>query len=134
MEYRPYKPHLTPLEMRERDDKVVRYIRWYWQKFGFPPSYASIGKAIDVSSKATVYSIISRLERQGLIVREPINRRIRVVNNGDRETCDHDWRVRKIGKGVVTIICADCEFVTEAEYDPTPDTPLKDLLKYTGGV
>lgn len=126
--------HLTYEEIRERDNKVIRYINWYWERFGFPPSYASIGKAIEVNSKSTVHGIISRLERQRRIARDPLTRQIRIVNNGDRANCIHDWRVRKIGEGVITVICADCEFVTEAEYAPTPETPLKDLLKYTGGV
>jgi len=134
---RQWQPPRTPLtyeEIRERDDKVVRYINWYWEKYGFPPSYASIGKAIEVSSKSTVHAIISRLERQRRIARDPLTRQIKIVNNGDRRTCIHDWRVRKIENGFIQIVCADCEFVTEVEYAPTPETPLKDLLKYMGGV
>jgi len=134
MEYRPYKPYLTAVEKRERDVKVLKYINWYWERYGFPPGYRSIAKALGISSSSTIHGIISRLERQKRIVRDPVHNQIRVVNNGDRETCFHDWRVRTIANSLIQIVCADCEHRTEVEYAPTPETPLKNLLKYTGGV
>jgi len=113
--------------------ELLKYVSWYWERYGFAPSYRSIAKAIGVQSTSTIFGYINSLERNGRIVRNPVNNQIRVVNNGKQEGCAHDWRVRKI-TNPLKLICADCEFVTEVEYNPTEDTNLKDLLKYTGKV
>jgi len=126
--------YLTPEESHNRDEKVVQYIIWYWEKYGFPPSIRSIGKAVGIPGPATTHEVINRLVRQKRIVRDPVNHKIRIVNNGKKETCVHDWRVKKIVKGIAKLICADCRHTTEAEYAPDEDTPLKDLLKYPGKI
>jgi SOS-response transcriptional repressor LexA len=123
----------TSAEYAQRNKRVLKYIGWYWERYGFSPSYRSIGKAIGVASTSTVYGIIKHLEQNGHIQRNPVNHTIRLLNTGDPETCRHDWRVRKVANPL-KIECADCGRKTEVEYDPPKDCPLTDLLKYTGKV
>ena len=119
----------TRQEYEDTSKKLLKYVDWYWDRYGFGPSYRSIGKAIGISGTASVHKLVQHLLRRGYLVRNPVNHSIRVVNTGDPETCRHDWRVRKISNPL-KVVCADCLFTTEVEYAPAKDCDPKELLKY----
>ena len=114
-------------------DETVKFISQFWQAYGFPPSYRVIGKAVGIQSTSTVQRVLIHLEKQGRVIRDPHKKTVRVINNGDPQYCDHDWRVRKISNPL-KIECCDCGRKTEVEYNPPKDCDPSELLRYTGKV
>ena len=75
-----------PVTAKQR--RIYEFIRRYIAANQEPPTIAEIGRQFQMSSPASVHSIISALEREGLIKRIPnVSRGIEVVeqasNNGD---------------------------------------------------
>lgn len=117
--------------LNQSDEKAIRYIIWHWKNLGCPPSVRNIGEAIGLSSPASVWRILNYLEHRGAITRDPTSRAIRVVNGAIPELCEHDWRVEKQRKGILTVVCAACFHKTEKEHQPDPSKP-NTWLKYVG--
>jgi len=75
-----------PVTAKQR--RIYEFIRRYIAANQEPPTIAEIGRQFQMSSPASVHSILSALEREGLIKRIPnVSRGIEVVeqasNNGD---------------------------------------------------
>jgi len=119
----------TREEYQNTSEQLLKYVDWYWERYGFAPSYRSIGKAIGVRSTSSVHRLVQHLLRQGRLAQNPVNHSIRVVNTGNPDTCRHDWRVRRISNPL-KLVCADCRFTTEVEYAPEKDCDPGELLKY----
>ena len=113
-------------------DRVLEYVIWHWRNVGFGPTYRSIMDAVGYRSTASVYHLVKRMEREGLIVIGANGKGIRVISQ-DPRFCEHDWRVLGYGNPM-PIVCANCDRQTEVEYDPPDPCPVTDLLKYTGAV
>jgi len=63
---------------------VLEFIRAYVLGSGVSPTYSEIQRALGMSSRGHVHSTILRLERRGVIVRQPGRARtIRVVDPSD---------------------------------------------------
>ena len=66
-------------------DFICRYVETHDQ----PPTIAEIGKQFQMTSPASVHSILSALEREGLIKRIPnVSRGIELVKSDAKETVD----------------------------------------------
>jgi len=52
-------------------DKILTYIRSVIQSKGYPPSVREIAEAVGLKSTSTVHGHLMRLERKGLIRRDP---------------------------------------------------------------
>jgi Mn-dependent DtxR family transcriptional regulator len=58
----------VPMTPRQRD--VYLYVRYYWEKWGYAPSYMDIASGLGLSSKGGVHKIVKRLMELGLLERE----------------------------------------------------------------
>ncbi len=66
-----------------RQMQVLNYIYSQVQEKGYPPTVREIGNAVDLSSTSTVHGHLSRLEKAGLIYRDPTKpRAIEVTETG----------------------------------------------------
>src|SRR6185503_3982715 len=73
-----------------KQKRIYDFIRRYMESNQEPPTIAEIGRQFQMSSPASVHSILTALEREGLIKRIPnVSRGIQLVeqstNNGDNE-------------------------------------------------
>jgi repressor LexA len=63
-----------------------------------PPTIAEIGKQFQMSSPASVHSILSALEREGLIKRIPnISRGIELIKRANQESAGDDYEIPLLG-------------------------------------
>ncbi|MDE1549886.1 transcriptional repressor LexA [Jeotgalibaca caeni] len=66
-----------------RQTEVLRFIYRQVQEKGYPPTVREIGNAVNLSSTSTVHGHLSRLEKAGLIYRDPTKpRAIEVTEAG----------------------------------------------------
>ena len=73
-----------PVTARQR--QVFQFIRRFTDVNKQPPTIAEIGNQFSMSSPASVHSILSALEREGLIKRIPnVSRGIEVIEQDDPE-------------------------------------------------
>lgn len=55
-------------------NKQIQILHYIWEKVnehGYPPTVREIGEAVNLSSTSTVHGHISRLEKKGLLVKDP---------------------------------------------------------------
>ena len=82
-----------PVTARQR--QVYEYICRYRENQKQPPTIAEIGKQFQMTSSASVHSILSALEREGLIKRIPnVSRGIEIVK---QETAEDDYEIPLLG-------------------------------------
>jgi repressor LexA len=82
-----------PVTARQR--QVYEYICRYTENQKQPPTIAEIGKQFQMTSSASVHSILSALEREGLIKRIPnVSRGIEIVK---QETANDDYEIPLLG-------------------------------------
>ena len=82
-----------PVTARQR--QVYEYICRYRENQKQPPTIAEIGKQFQMTSSASVHSILSALEREGLIKRIPnVSRGIEIVK---QETVEDDYEIPLLG-------------------------------------
>src|SRR5690625_21905 len=54
-----------------RQIQVLKFIHEQVEKRGYPPTVREIGEAVSLSSTSTVHGHLSRLEKNGLLFRDP---------------------------------------------------------------
>jgi repressor LexA len=85
-----------PITARQR--QVYEFLGGYLETQGQPPTIAEIGKHFQMSSSASVHSILSALEREGLIKRIPnVSRGIELVKLPGQENAADDFEVPLLG-------------------------------------
>ncbi|MCD8502830.1 MAG: transcriptional repressor LexA [Bacillaceae bacterium] len=58
-------------KISKRQQEILDYIKTEVRKKGYPPSVREIGEAVGLASSSTVHGHLSRLEKKGLIRRDP---------------------------------------------------------------
>ena len=82
-----------PVTARQR--QVLEYISRYQDTHNQPPTIAEIGKQFKMSSSASVHSILTALEREGLIKRIPnVSRGIELI---EQETANDSYEIPLLG-------------------------------------
>ena len=85
-----------PVTARQR--QVYEFICRYMEIENQPPTIAEIGKQFQMSSPASVHSILSTLEREGLIKRIPnVSRGIELVKAARQESAGDDYEIPLLG-------------------------------------
>lgn len=62
---------LMTTKISKRQQEILEYIKTEVRKKGYPPSVREIGEAVGLASSSTVHGHLSRLEKKGLIRRDP---------------------------------------------------------------
>lgn len=90
----------TMKELTKRQEEILTYIKEYIVKYGYPPTVREIGKALGVSSPATIHAHLNNLEAKGFIKKEEAkNRAIELlVENEFAKTEDDVVEVPLLGK------------------------------------
>mgnify|MGYP001025034316 CR=1 FL=1 len=74
--------HLSQLSSRQQ--AILDYIKQEVREKGYPPSVREIGEAVGLASSSTVHGHLNRLEKKGLIRRDPTKpRAIEVLDPND---------------------------------------------------
>ena len=60
----------NPGELNSRESDILKFIEKQVKEVGYPPSVREIGKAVGLSSTATVHAYLSKLEEKGFIKKE----------------------------------------------------------------
>ena len=75
----------TRAETSRKEKAILQFIEEQVMEKGYPPSVREIGKAIGLSSTATVHAYLAKLEKQGLIKKEgKKGRTLKVVNGSNK--------------------------------------------------
>ena len=70
-------------DLNEREKSILAFIEMQVKKEGYPPSVREIGKAVGLSSTATVHGYIKRLKEKGYISKvDQKGRTLKVVKGG----------------------------------------------------
>lgn len=87
-------------ELTKRQGEILNFIKEYIVKYGYPPTVREIGKALGVSSPATIHAHLNNLEGKGFIKKqESKNRAIELlVENEYAKTDDDVVEVPLLGK------------------------------------
>jgi repressor LexA len=59
------------VDLTKRQKEIFDYIKRYVRKYGYPPTVREIGKALGLHSPSTVHAHLSKLEKSGLLRRDP---------------------------------------------------------------
>ena len=59
-----------PNELNKREKAILKFIEGQVNKNGYPPSVREIGKAVGLSSTATVHAYLAKLQEKGYIKKE----------------------------------------------------------------
>jgi repressor LexA len=85
-----------PVTARQR--QVYEFINRYMETNNQPPTIAEIGKQFQMTSPASVHSILSALEREGMIKRIPnVSRGIELVQVDKQETGAEEFEIPLLG-------------------------------------
>lgn len=72
------------MKLSKRQDDIIAFIKKEVTTKGYPPSVREIGDAVGLASSSTVHGHLSRLEKKGIIRRDPTKPRA-------IELLDHDY-------------------------------------------
>ena len=88
------------VELTKRQNDILTFIKEYMVNHGYPPTIREIGKALDISSPATIHAHLSNLEEKGFIRKQDAkNRAIELlVENEYAKTNDLTVEVPLLGK------------------------------------
>jgi repressor LexA len=62
---------VTETKLTQRQREIFDFIRGYARDHGYPPAVRDIGRAIGLASPSTVHGHLAKLERAGLVRRDP---------------------------------------------------------------
>ncbi|WP_028987285.1 transcriptional repressor LexA [Thermicanus aegyptius] len=106
-------------KLSSRQREILEFIKKEVQTKGYPPSVREIGDAVGLASSSTVHGHLTRLEKKGLIRRDPTKPRAIEILDGDRKKefypIAHVPIVGKVTAGVPITAVENIE-----EYFPLP--------------
>jgi repressor LexA len=59
------------MDLSKRQKEIFDFIRRYAAKYGYPPTVREIGKAVGLTSSSTVHAHLAKLEKLGVLRRDP---------------------------------------------------------------
>ncbi|SDH79085.1 SOS regulatory protein LexA, partial [Aneurinibacillus thermoaerophilus] len=71
-------------KLSSRQLAILDYIKKEVREKGYPPSVREIGEAVGLASSSTVHGHLARLEKKGLIRRDPTKPRAIEILDGER--------------------------------------------------
>jgi repressor LexA len=114
---------MTKLSRRQLD--ILAFIKEEVSQKGYPPSVREIGEAVGLASSSTVHGHLARLEKKGLIRRDPTKpRAIEVLGLEDNIPSVRTVSIPVIGKVTAGLPISAIENVEE--YFPLPEHVVGD--------
>lgn len=101
----------------ETREKILDFVEKYTEQNGFAPSVREIADAVDLRSTATVYGHLNRLEKQGLLHKNPMKPRTVGVSKGEKVSLR---AVPVLGKTGENYAILDTAYA--ANYEMLPET------------
>ncbi|MCR8641597.1 transcriptional repressor LexA [Paenibacillus sp. N1-5-1-14] len=116
-------------KVSQRQLAILDFIKTEVKAKGYPPSVREIGEAVGLASSSTVHGHLDRLERKGLIRRDPTKpRAIEVLHGNDNENGIENFpsvaRVPLIGKVTAGLPITATENIED--YFPLPAHLVKE--------
>lgn len=118
-------------KLSKRQQDILEFIKDEVNKKGYPPSVREIGEAVGLASSSTVHGHLARLEKKGLIRRDPTKPRAIEILDGEMDSSipkTDSVYVPIIGKVTAGQPITAVENVEE--YFPLPDTLAGDGNTY----
>lgn len=114
-------------KLSNRQQAILNFIKKEVREKGYPPSVREIGEAVGLASSSTVHGHLARLEKKGLIRRDPTKPRAIEITDGDDSAAQFSTsiaRVPLIGK----VTAGEPILATEniEEYFPLPSHIVND--------
>ncbi|MEO3944559.1 transcriptional repressor LexA [Gorillibacterium sp. CAU 1737] len=111
-----------------RQQAILEFIRNEVRAKGYPPSVREIGEAVGLASSSTVHGHLDRLEKKGMIRRDPTKpRAIELLSPGDEASTPFSYsvaRVPLIGKVTAGVPITATENIED--YFPLPNHVVGD--------
>lgn len=93
-----------PMELNKREKAILKFIQKQVETKGYPPSVREIGKAVDLSSTATVHSYLAKLTEKGYIKKEnQKGRTLRLLKGVDNKEITKENKNYYTGKEMVEV-------------------------------
>jgi repressor LexA len=84
-------------KLSNRQQAILDFIKSKVREKGYPPSVREIGEAVGLASSSTVHGHLDRLEKKGLIRRDPTKpRAIEILDGDDEMTGPFAHKVRQV--------------------------------------
>lgn len=109
-------------KLSKRQEDILNFIKEEVRKKGYPPSVREIGEAVGLASSSTVHGHLERLEKKGLIRRDPTKpRAIEILDDEEEVLHNHNViHVPLVGKVTAGEPITAIENIEE--YFPLPNT------------
>ncbi|MBB6730358.1 transcriptional repressor LexA [Cohnella zeiphila] len=115
-------------KMSNRQTAILEFIKAEVREKGYPPSVREIGEAVGLASSSTVHGHLDRLEKKGLIRRDPTKpRAIEILGDENESVSHYSFSVRKVplvGKVTAGMPITATENIEE--YYPLPEHMVGD--------
>ena len=82
-----FEGQITEEMLTDRQRQILEYIRKCVKDKGYPPAVREIGKAVGLSSSASVHNHLHKLEEYGFLQRDPSKPRPRTLNGVRKLLC-----------------------------------------------
>ncbi len=93
-----------PMELNKREKAILKFIQKQVETKGYPPSVREIGKAVDLSSTATVHSYLAKLTEKGYIKKEnQKGRTLRLLKGADNKEITKENKNYYTGREMVEV-------------------------------
>lgn len=98
------RPKKDPMELNKREKAILKFIQKNVETKGYPPSVREIGKAVGLSSTATVHSYLAKLTEKGYIKKEnQKGRTLRLLKGTDNKEVVKENKNYYTGKEMVEV-------------------------------
>mgnify|MGYP000045983958 CR=1 FL=1 len=98
------KTKKDPMEINKREKAILKFIEKQINENGYPPSVREIGKAVGLSSTATVHGYLAKLAEKGYIKKEDQKgRTLRLLKGASKEEKKQEDKNYYTGKEMVEV-------------------------------
>ena len=98
------RPRRDPNELNKREKDILKFIQKSVEKKGYPPSVREIGKAVGLSSTATVHTYLAKLTERGYIKKEnQKGRTLKLLKGADNKEIIKEDKNYYTGKEMVEV-------------------------------
>ncbi|MBM7563375.1 transcriptional repressor LexA [Paenibacillus sacheonensis] len=114
-------------KLSNRQQAILEFIKSEVREKGYPPSVREIGEAVSLASSSTVHGHLDRLEKKGLIRRDPTKPRAIEILDGDNNELPFPLAIAKVpvvGKVTAGVPITATENIEE--YFPLPADKVGD--------